>query len=205
MDLLLIRHGQPERQELDDGDVADPPLTDLGRQQAAAVADLLTDENVTHIAASPVRRARETAAPSAARLGIDVSYDPRLEELDYGSASYIPNEQAVASDDKWAEYDANPLFMFDHHGGFDVFRDRVVSAFDDLVASHRGQTVAVFSHGGVMGTYIMSIVGYDWPFTLQNDYCGLTRVRAASSGFRSVQSVNETLHVRGLMATRDVQ
>ena len=79
-----------------------------------------------------------------------------------------------------------------------MFRDRVVAAFEDYIYAHRSQKVAVFSHGGVMGTYLMALIGYDWRFLLGHDYCGVSRIRAASNGFRSVQSVNETLHVRGL-------
>ena len=70
MRLLLVRHGRP-----DEGHALhakDPPLRDDGRVQAEAVAALLAREGVTHVVSSPLRRARETAAPLAARLQVPV-------------------------------------------------------------------------------------------------------------------------------------
>ena len=43
MDLVIIRHGRPERDERTEGaGTADPPLSDLGRRQADATAELLS-------------------------------------------------------------------------------------------------------------------------------------------------------------------
>ena len=40
MELILVRHGLPERQELEEGR-ADPPLSETGNRQALAVAEWL--------------------------------------------------------------------------------------------------------------------------------------------------------------------
>ena len=69
MELILVRHGLPERQELDDGR-ADPPLAALGREQAERVADWLAQERIDAVYSSPMRRARETAQPFAAAAGL---------------------------------------------------------------------------------------------------------------------------------------
>ena len=56
----------------------DPGLTDEGRRCAARLAEQLARSGVSAVFASTTRRARETAAPLAARLGVAVSnYDPR--------------------------------------------------------------------------------------------------------------------------------
>lgn len=57
---------------------SDPPLTPTGAAQAAVLADLLADRGIKAIYATSTRRAQETAAPLASRLGIGVQlYDPK--------------------------------------------------------------------------------------------------------------------------------
>lgn len=62
MELVLVRHGQPEW-SVDGASVSDPRLTDLGRAQAQLVAEHLGGEHFDHVLVSPLRRARETAEP----------------------------------------------------------------------------------------------------------------------------------------------
>ena len=59
MELLLIRHGLPERIEGADGP-ADPVLTEEGRRQADLLAGWLAHEPIDHVLSSTLRRARET-------------------------------------------------------------------------------------------------------------------------------------------------
>jgi broad specificity phosphatase PhoE len=68
--VYVIRHLQKESG-------ADPALTAEGRAGASALAELLADKGVTAIYATETRRAMETAAPLAARVGIAITpYDP---------------------------------------------------------------------------------------------------------------------------------
>jgi broad specificity phosphatase PhoE len=68
--VYVIRHLQKESG-------SDPALTAEGRAGASALAELLADKGVTAIYATETRRAMETAAPLAARLGIAITpYDP---------------------------------------------------------------------------------------------------------------------------------
>jgi probable phosphoglycerate mutase len=79
MDLLLIRHAEPVRIENADGP-ADPPLSERGLRQAALAAGWLAAEPLDAIWASPMRRARETAAAIAQAHGLEVSIDDELGE-----------------------------------------------------------------------------------------------------------------------------
>lgn len=80
MEIVLIRHGQPEW--VRDGlAVVDPPLTDLGRRQAELLAKWMLDEHFDEILVSPLVRARQTAAPLLESLGRDEVIDPWLEEI----------------------------------------------------------------------------------------------------------------------------
>src|SRR5262245_38874839 len=99
MELLLVRHARPERVEGAAGP-ADPPLSPLGRRQAAALAEWLAVEpGVAPLAAvytSPLRRAAETAAPLAAALGLTPVAEDALAEYDAEANDYIPIEELRA-------------------------------------------------------------------------------------------------------------
>ncbi|MGB1650655.1 MAG: histidine phosphatase family protein [Acidimicrobiales bacterium] len=177
MDLIIVRHARPERVENDDSDgPADPPLSQLGIKQARAVADFLKGEKIDRIVSSSMRRALETAEPLSKTTRITVSSRDDLRESDHNSSTYIPVEE-----------------------DYDAFRDRVVGAFDDLIATHRGETVVVFCHGMVTSVYLQTLWSLDNPFMIQPDYTGITRVQASTNGLRTVRSINETSHVRDLI------
>ena len=76
--IILLRHAEKAPEP-----AADPPLSVAGQERARRLAALLADEagagRVVAIYASDTRRARETAAPLAARLSLDVSVRPGRE------------------------------------------------------------------------------------------------------------------------------
>ena len=59
-------------------------LSEAGQAQARTVADELGARPIRAVWSSPMQRARETAAPLAARLGLDVQVDGGLDEIDFG-------------------------------------------------------------------------------------------------------------------------
>ena len=83
--ILLARHGRTrwnlENRRLGRRDV---PLDDVGRAQALAIRDLLANEPIDAIYASPLSRARETAAPLSLARGLAVQIDDDLTEFDFG-------------------------------------------------------------------------------------------------------------------------
>ncbi|MGA7758344.1 MAG: histidine phosphatase family protein [Ilumatobacteraceae bacterium] len=80
MEIVLIRHGEPEwvRQGLA---IVDPPLTELGHRQAHRLAQALSGEEFDEVLVSPLVRARQTAAPLLETLGRGEIVDPWLEEI----------------------------------------------------------------------------------------------------------------------------
>jgi phosphohistidine phosphatase SixA len=69
--IYVMRH-------LHKADGQDPGLSEIGQRCAAALAEQLAGRGLAAIYVSTTRRARETAAPLAARLGLSASdYDPQ--------------------------------------------------------------------------------------------------------------------------------
>src|SRR6476646_9123683 len=115
MELLLIRHGLPIRID-DAGGPADPPLSPDGVAQAEALAAWLAPRGIDALYCSPLRRARETAAPLVDALGLDVVVDAGVEEYDAHLPEYIPIEELRADPvrwkqavDEWTSTEANDL------------------------------------------------------------------------------------------------
>ncbi|MEV6631486.1 histidine phosphatase family protein [Actinoplanes sp. NPDC051470] len=69
-------------------------LSELGVQMAKAAAEVLKDRDVTHVVASPLERAQETAEPFAAQYKLDVATDVRLIE----SANYFEGKGVSPGD-----------------------------------------------------------------------------------------------------------
>ena len=68
--IFLVRHAEKT------SDKTDPPLTTEGRQRAERLADMLGDANITRVYSSDYKRTRDTGAPLAKHLGMEVQlYD----------------------------------------------------------------------------------------------------------------------------------
>ena len=188
MELLLIRHALPVR--VDAGSVegpADPALSDVGHAQAKALAEWLGDERVDALWSSPMRRARETAEPLRGRLDLDITFHEDLSEFDREADSYIPIEELkAAGDPRWNEVPEQP----------EHFRGVVVEAVERIVAAHPGQRVAIVCHGGVINAYAGHVLGLSDPLFFLPTYTSISRVFAASTGQRSIASLNEAGHLR---------
>ena len=199
MELLLIRHALPVRVELTEGP-ADPPLAELGHQQAKALADWLASEPIDAIYTSPLQRALETAAPLAAATGLGPVVDEDLAEYDRHASEYIPMEELRAEGgERWEQAIADWSL-----GGEEMtlWFDGVVTAVERVVEAHPGQTVAIVAHGGVVNAYVAHVLGLGRRMFFEPAYTSISRVLAARSGHRQLRSVNETAHVRTLLGSQ---
>jgi glucosyl-3-phosphoglycerate phosphatase len=83
--MILVRHAESEWNRhfsltRVDPYIPDPPLTELGRQQADELIDSLADEGVRRLIASPYRRTLETASIIAGSLGLPIAIEPLVRE-----------------------------------------------------------------------------------------------------------------------------
>ena len=79
----LLRHGEVFNPEgVLYGRLPGYYLSDLGKQMAVRAADALADHDITHVIASPMERAQQTATPISDRHSLPISTDPQLIEAD---------------------------------------------------------------------------------------------------------------------------
>ena len=195
VELILVRHALPERREVVDGP-ADPELSPDGHAQAEHMARYLSTERIARVFTSPLRRARQTAAPLAGRFGLDPVVVDDVAEYDRNSSEYIPIEELKASGDP--RFDELTGGLGDDMDDPAEFEARVMTALESIIAEHAGESVAVVCHGGVINLYLASILGLPTtpPGFFYPNYTSIHRVAASRSGVRSVVTVNETAHLR---------
>lgn len=194
MELLLIRHGEPERHN-DPVRRADPGLSERGRQQAELAADYLAPEGVEALYASPLRRAAETAEFVGRVTGLPITVREDLAEFDRDATEYLHFEDLIANGDpRYAAFLRDDLSAW----GTDAqsFRARVSAEMEWLIAANPGRKVAVVTHGGVINAYVGGLIGVERLSFHQPAYTGLARVVASRSGLREIVSLNETAHLR---------
>ena len=195
MQLFLIRHGLPVRRETDDGSAADPPLSARGRAQAQALGRWVAGERLDALYVSPLRRARETAQPLAVALGIEARVEPGVTEFDAAADQYVPLEELKEQDyARWKALISNGFYL---EGEVETFRATVVAALERIIAAHAGAHVAVVCHGGVINAWTSHLLGLERMFLFEPVYTSVSRYLAASSGERSLLSLNETAHLGG--------
>jgi probable phosphoglycerate mutase len=201
MDLLLVRHAEPERVEGGTGIPADPSLTTRGLTQAAALARWLASEPIDAVVSSPLLRAVQTAQPIADDHGLSVTIEDGFAEFDVQADDYIPIEELKAANDP--RWQAMVDGTWEGTGGEhpNDFRRRVLGALDDVIARYAGQRVVAVCHGGVVNCVMGSVLDIERPLWFNPAYTSLHRMMASRSGARSVVSLNETAHLEARRGT----
>ena len=164
--VLLVRHGQSEWNAVGRWQgQADPPLSDVGRQQARSAARSLG--SLDAIFASDLQRATETATIIAAELGVGpVVVDPDLRERDAGEWSGLTRAEI---EERYPGYlDSSPSFAAGAERrppGWepdDSVRERALRALATIGAAVDGGDVLAVTHGGLI--YVVEgHLGHDGP------------------------------------------
>lgn len=161
MDVYLVRHGEAAASW---GVASDPGLSDLGKQQASAAADLLVPKLSpdVHLVSSPLLRAQETAVPFSSALELEVSLNDAFREV----PAPVPFEQRQAwikgfMAQKWAQ---QPDLLT-------RWRDGVLQE----LASLESPTV-IFSHFLVINAVVGSLSGEERTVCFRPAYASVTHL-----------------------------
>ena len=158
MHLYLIRHGESFVNLADwDGVNPDAGLTELGSQQAQALAGWMVENvpKVDHIYCSTMQRARETAAPLARQYDQPLILEDRLREIGASRHDHQPWPRDLLPGqyaDYWSSERpfASVTPIIDGGESWMHFRTRVGLYIEELVEKHRYQTILAICHGGVI-------------------------------------------------------
>lgn len=198
--LILIRHGESEwnREGRIQG-FLDCDLSDLGREQAEHLRKRLDMEQIDVAYSSTATRAVDTAQVAVAHR-LEVRARPDLREINLGVW-----EGEIAADlkrkmpretDLW--FRAPSKLRIEGAETLRVFRRRVTRALDEIRGRHGEESIAVFTHGGVICTYLTSLLGLRlddlWRFKLRN--ASITRIIFPMNEPR-IEVLNDISHLNG--------
>lgn len=179
----LIRHGEPEGGALYRGHI-DHPLSELGwRQMHNAVAG---DKPWQQIVSSTLSRCSAFAEQLSGRHHIPLQYESRFMEIGFGEWEGKSAEQLEAErkEEFYAFYDdpvnntptgAEPLMDF---------RQRVLTAWDEMLKQYQDQHVLVVGHAGMMRVILAEILQMpiNAMYRIQIPNAALSRISITGSG-----------------------
>jgi 2,3-bisphosphoglycerate-dependent phosphoglycerate mutase len=200
-EILLVRHGEsaPAREDrpfpLVDGQ-GDPPLAEIGQEQAVLVADRLAHEELDGLYATTLQRTVQTAAPLAERLGVTPNIEPGLREVMLGEwegglfrirvAERDPVAVQMFIQERW---DVIPGAE-----STEAFTDRIRESIERLAAKHTDRRIAVFTHGGVIGQVVAMASG-SRPFAfIDADNASITQLVVWGERWL-IRRFNDTAHL----------
>ena len=151
--LCLVRHGETAWNA--EGRVQgqlDVPLNGVGLAQARSVANALCNERFDAIYSSDLARVTQTAEPLARLLQIPVKTDPRLRERHYGFFQTLTYAEVKAQHPGDYARFRNRELAYDFRSGesLQAFYDRSIACLSEIAGRHPGESILVFTHGGVL-------------------------------------------------------
>lgn len=183
-------------------------LSELGRLQTARLRDRLADADlaVDVLLSSDFPRAIETAEILQPALGVAVAAKRFDRLVGFGEHDPGPDIDGMTFDE-YVERFGTPDWVGDPHaevfpGGETVaqFHVRVGGALDELLDVHRGRTVVVACHGGVVDAVFRRLL--DQPITggfeLHTLNTSLTEFESLPRGRWRLARYNDAAHLDGL-------
>ena len=194
--LLLIRHGENNLvgKRLP-GRMPGVHLNERGLSQAEALVPALQKAPLKAIYSSPLERARETAAPLARALGLDVQLVPDLADVDPGEWAGR-TLKSVRRLKAWKVVQEQPAsFRFPGGETFVEAQTRAVKALNAIAARHPEELVACFTHADLVRLVTAHFLGMalDTFQRLGADTASLTVVHIGKEGQVSVPRINQVL------------
>ncbi|MEW6513714.1 MAG: histidine phosphatase family protein [Pseudomonadota bacterium] len=197
--LCIVRHGETDWNtgKRIQGHI-DIPLSVMGHAQARAVGNVLKDEGFAAIYASDLTRTRQTAEATAHLARLPVQLDPGFRERHYGVF------QGLTYTECEARYPAayachksrDPRFAPEGGESLLAFAGRLAQTFDTIVRRHPAETVAIFTHGGVLDIAYRQAAGQSLvsprDFAIPN--CGINWIEV-ESGCWTLLSWAERAHL----------
>ena len=171
--LILIRHGEGlcNVERTIEGVATCRGLSQAGRDQAARLGARVAAEgwNADALYVSPIARARQTAEPIAAALGLPMLLDPDVEEVRPGQAEGMTWDQIEADFSQAEGWQPTVPFA----PGAEVWTDfanRISRALDRYASAHDMRTVVVVAHGGVVDASFFRFFSIDPMLTSPVDF-----------------------------------
>jgi broad specificity phosphatase PhoE len=158
--LFLIKHAAPVKDP--NKPAHDWQLSDLGKDAAARLAELLADQKIDVIVTSDEPKARETGEILARILGCPIEQAADLHEHDRSNVPVMPTRDFISS---MAQFFKEPDRLVLGRESASEAQKRFADALEHVLQSHEQKNIAVVSHGTVLALWVANQSGQD-PFQL---------------------------------------
>ena len=145
----LIRHGTNDylAKALLAARLPNVHLNDQGRAEAERVASNLATVGIQKIFSSPLERARQTAEPTARRLGLQVEITPEIHEINFGDWTG-KSIRDLDRDPAWKNFNLYRSGTRIPNGETMLeAQSRMIAFLEKIQREDSNQTVALFTHG----------------------------------------------------------
>lgn len=198
----LLRHGEVYNPRgVLYGRLPDYHLSDRGREMAERVAEWLTgrDADVTHLVASPLERAQETAQPTAKAFGLDVHTDERVIEAGnrFEGKRFGVGDGALAHP-RWWWLLRNPLRP-SWGEPYTEIAARMLAAMADARDAAAGHEAVIVSHQLPVWTARNAVEGRWFAHDPRRRQCSLASVTSVTYDHERIVSLGYNQPARDLL------
>lgn len=169
--ICFIRHGETDwnSQSRYQGQI-DLELNRFGLAQAAALEAYFLQSTISAIYSSDLIRARQTAMPISRATGLPIIPLLSLRERHFGRCEGLTIEEIAEQypDDAHAIESNAPDYLLPGGESRRQLNCRVLECIRQLIDAHRGQAIAVVTHGGVLDVIYRQARGL--PIDAPRDY-----------------------------------
>ena len=199
----LIRHGQTDwNQEGRYQGWTDIPLSEEGKRQAAALGERFRRLPLDALYVSPLKRAQQTAMPISEITGVPIRTEEHFKEINFGSwEGHTIAELEEKFPNEYRSFYLDPFSsVFPGEGSFQAVAKRAVEGFRELLEKHKGKTIAVVSHGGLLRVMLVSLLEMDTSFYRKTwmSNTSITTVDVLPDGKIMLFGLNDKAHLDAL-------
>lgn len=197
--IILVRHGESSWNE--EGRVQgfrDTELSEKGKQQAQLVAQALSEEKITAVYSSPLKRALDTARAIAQVHHLEVDTDTDLKEINLGELEGLTLDELRSQHSEFLRQWAEGKSSYRMPGGESLaeLQERAWEAIQRIVQSHPQGVIVITSHTFTNLVIICRALELELSHfrRLKQDVAAINILDYEESGF-SLKLLNDTCHL----------
>lgn len=175
------------------------PLNDAGREQARLLGERFKFLPLDAVYVSPLARAVETAEPLARVHGLEPILDAHFQEINFGeweghTIAELTEKFGKAYTDFFADPFAHPV---PGEGSFQNAQRRAMEGFAALEEKHRGQNIAIVSHGGLLRVMLVGLLEMGDAFYRRTwmTNTSITMLDVMEDGRKLLMTMNDKAHL----------
>ena len=174
-------------------------LNEAGREQARLLGRRFEYLPLDHVYVSPLNRAVETAEQVAKAHGLTPIVDEHFKEINFGEwEGHTIQELSEKYGRAYTDFFKDP---FDHpvpgEGSFQNAMKRAIEGFEALEKKHKGENIAIVSHGGLLRVMLVGLLGMGDEFYRKTwmTNTSVTMLDVMEDGRRLLMTLNDKAHL----------